>query len=172
MKNKFLSLVIVSLSVITFSQLDLRPAQSQTKKFSCVTADGIPTTVAQTARGNVPVIKWVSKDFDGAGWTPQRRCQEVSDRFQKYHQSGELNFLTTGKMNGQQVVCVTNENGGDCRGLLVTIRPTSTPSGTLQKLMGIRVGATGPAFESSDDRLYINMDKYFDQLQKSDSDLW
>jgi len=172
MKNKFLSLAIASLSIITFSQLDLSPAQAQTKKFSCVTADGIPTTVAQTARGNVPVIKWVSKEFDGAGWTAQRRCQEVSDRFQKFHQSGELNYLTTGKMGGQQVVCVTNENGKDCRGLLVTIRPTSTPSETLQKLMGIRVGATGPALESSNDRLYVNMTEYFNQLQKSDSDLW
>ena len=172
MKNKFLSLVIFSLSFITFSQLDLSPAQAQTRRFSCVTTDGIPTTVAQTARGNVPVIKWVSKEFDGAGWTPKRRCEEVSDRFQKFHQSGELNFLTTGKINGQQVVCVTSENGSDCRGLLVTIRPTSTPSKTLQKLMDIRVGATGAAFESSGDRLYINMAEYLNQLEKSDSNLW
>jgi hypothetical protein len=172
MKSKFLSLAIVSFSTITFSQLDLGPVQAQTRGFSCVISDGIPTTVAQTARGNVPVIKWVSKEFEGAGWTAKRRCQEVSDRFQKFHASRELDFITTGKMNGQQVVCVTDKNGNDCRGLLLTIRPTSTPSETLQKLMGIRVGATGPAFESSGDRLYINMAEYLNQIEKSDSYLW
>ncbi len=51
--------------------------------FTCgKTSDGFPATVAQTSRGNVPVIRWVSNYFRQSGYNPQTLCQMVSRRLQ------------------------------------------------------------------------------------------
>ena len=87
-------------------------------------------------------------------WSPEARCQEVSKRFESYHRDGTLNFLTTGRMNRQSVVCVAQSQGGPCSGLLFTLKPGSNPGQTLQKLLDVRHRATGPLNESASARLY------------------
>ncbi len=47
--------------------------------FVCTTGAGVPATSVVTKDGKrVPVIRWTSNVFNDAGWSPQRRCQEVS----------------------------------------------------------------------------------------------
>ena len=131
------------------------------QKFSCGNSKGIPVTVAQHSQGPLTVIRWKSAFFSGSGYTPQSRCQLVSQRFQDYYQKGKLNFLTTGIMNRQKVVCVAEKEGGPCSGLLFTLKPSSDPGRTLQQLLDFRVGAAGPLTETSE-RIYIDFNKFLD----------
>ncbi len=150
----------------------------QTRAFACSTSNAVPTTIAQTNQGNVPVIRWTSDRFRDAGYSPERRCEEVSARFQQYFRNGKLNYLTTGIMNNQQVVCVADRIGGDCTGLLFTLKRGSDPSQVLKNLLDVRVRASGPLNESTS-RVYIDMSEYLKQASvedrpnsQSDSPVW
>lgn len=163
MKRQQLTSLIV-LSVMSGATLVAsgQPVQASEQRFSCATSGGAPATMAKTKRGYVPVIRWTSDYFGASGWSPQARCQEVSDRFEIYHQQGTLNFLTTGRMNRESVVCVANREGGPCSGLLFTLKSGSNPGQTLQKLLDVRYRATGPLNESAA-RVYINMEDFLNK---------
>jgi hypothetical protein len=49
-------------------------------------------------------------------------------------------------MNRMPVVCVSSTNGGECTGLLFTLKPGQNASRTLQQLFDIRQGAAGPLY--------------------------
>ncbi len=142
----------------------------------------IPTTLARTPRGDVPVIRWVSTYFSVSGYDPQTRCEQVSARFQLYHQRGSLQYLTTGRMNTMPVICTTTAQGGSCQNLLFTLKPTSSrsPSETLQALMDVRQ-RSGSALNETTGRLYIDMQEYLatapiqmetDRVQLIEDALW
>lgn len=126
---------------------------------SCMKASGVPATVVSTKSGKqVPIIYWKSETFSSSGWTPTRRCQEVSARFQEYHQAGTLEFITTGRMNGMPVLCVSKTDGGGCAGLLYTLKPGQNATATLQKLFDIRNKPGAAPLEETTARLYVNFD--------------
>ena len=126
---------------------------------SCMNANGVPATVVSTKSGKqVPIIYWKSDTFSGSGWTPTRRCQEVSARFQEYHQSGMLNFITTGRMNGLPVICVAKTNGGGCAGLLYTLKPGQNATATLKKVLDIKTKPGAAPLEETTARLYVSFD--------------
>jgi Circadian oscillating protein COP23 len=150
----------------------------QTKAFVCGTSKGAPATIAQTNRGDIPVIRWTSDLFRDAGYTPEKRCQEVSARFQQYFRNQKLNYLTTGVMNNQQVICVADRKEGDCTGLLFTLKRGSNPSQVLKSLLAIRVRASGPLNESTS-RIYLDLSEYLKQAavesepnSQFDSPIW
>ena len=155
------SALTVSAITIATTIAGSSPASAEKATFVCSASNGIPTTVAQTSRGKVAVIRWSSDYFSGSGWTPQKRCQEVSKKFQNYYQSGALNYLTTGIMNGQPVICIAKREGGGCSGLLFTLKRERnvTPAQKLQQLLAVRVRASGPLNESSP-RVYIDMKEF------------
>lgn len=133
-----------------------QPAAAQSVTFFCG-SDGVnPVTYAGTARGNVPIVRWQSHYFSGSGYTPQQRCQEVSGRFQTYYNNGTLNYITTGIMNSQPVVCTSSTNGGGCSGLLFTLRPNDNASQVVQQLFNVRAGAAGPINQSAS-RVYVDI---------------
>lgn len=163
---------LIACSIVTGATLAVgsQPSQASERRFSCSPAGGTPTTMAKTKRGAVPVIRWASKYFGASGWSPKARCAEVSDRFESYYRAGTLNFLTTGRMNRQSVVCVASRKGGPCSGLLFTLKPGSNPGSALQQLLGVRVGASGPLNESPA-RVYIDMEDFLDKVPvKEESD--
>ena len=134
-KNIFLlciSTFLLTTSTLTTSATANTTTANKTT-FACSTIKGVPVTVVQTPEGNVPVIKWVSNYFSNSGWTAERRCNEVSARFQEYHSQGTLKYLTTGIQNGQNVVCVTQQNKGSCENLLFTLKADSNPGKTLER---------------------------------------
>lgn len=134
-------------------------------KFYCDRGiNGIPTTFVKTPQGTYPVIRWVSDYFLSAGYTPMTRCRQVSDKFQFFYDDGRLDYITTGIVNRQPVVCVSGQNGGPCQGVLFTLKPDQSASQTIQKLFDIRVGAaTGPLYESAS-RFYLNFNDYLESL--------
>lgn len=144
------SLWVCSIVSLISAAVETAPMLAAPNSFACKSIDGTPTTVAMTDQGEVPIVKWNSSAFATAGYTPERRCQEVSGRFQKYYKESQLNYLTTGRMNGQPVICTTNEVGQGCNGLLFTLRANSslTPAETLTQLMGVRIGASDALNES------------------------
>lgn len=138
-------------------QLVPLPAEARARSFSCSSLAGVPTTTAQMADGrSVPVIRWTSSTFDGAGWTPERRCQEVSARFDTFHRQDRLNYITTGRINGQPVICTSARPGSGCDGLLYTLKPSQNATATLRNLLDVRTKARGPLNETNG-RLYVNV---------------
>ncbi|MDB4659839.1 COP23 domain-containing protein [Synechococcus sp. AH-551-C10] len=134
-------------------------ASSLASSISCIDAEGVPGTVVQTKTGKqVPIIYWKSQTFSGSGWTPERRCQEVSARFQNYHSSGTLEYITTGRMNGLPVICVAKTNGGACAGLLYTLKPGQNATATLKKLFDVRTKPGAAPLEETTARMYLSMD--------------
>jgi hypothetical protein len=127
-------------------------------------SQGTPTTFVNTLNGNVPLIRWVSHYFNESGYNPRVRCQEVSQRFNRFYNQGILNFVTTGIVNNQPVVCVATEIGGPCRGILFTLKSGQSASRTIQQLFDVRAGASGPLFESAS-REYIDMKPYTQALR-------
>jgi hypothetical protein len=150
-----LTVASIALGAVTISQ----PTYGEGTSFFCGACDGVPITFARTAKGYIPVIRWVSEQFSSSGYTPQKRCQEVSARFQTYYNSGTLNYITAGRMNGQPVVCVADRAGGRCSGLLFTLKPGSDANSTVRQLFDIRNRGAGP-LEEVYARIYINMNDY------------
>jgi hypothetical protein len=133
------------------------------KTMNAKTGQQVPTTLASTRRGNVAMIFWKSTFFaqNGQGFSPIDRCQEVSRRFQAFYKDGVLSYLTTGKMNNQNVICVSDEYGGPCQGLLLTLEPKDNPEQVLQELLNVRARARGPLVRGSGSS-YIDVQDFLD----------
>ena len=142
--------------------LQVKPVLSSSSlasTISCMDADGIPATVVTTKSGKqVPIIFWKSTAFSGSGYSPKRRCKEVSARFQGYHSSGSLQYITTGRMNGLPVICVAKTDGGACAGLLYTLKPGQNATVTLKKLFDVRTTPGAAPLEETTARIYVSVD--------------
>mgnify|MGYP001196644892 CR=1 FL=1 len=157
---RYCSITAAFLVTIFSNSLSVKAAGA--KRFHCGTSSGVPATLATTASGKtVPVIRWTSTTFDSAGWSQNKRCQAVSQRFEQYRQEGRLKYLTTGRMNGQAVICSANKDGGSCNGLLYTLKPGQDPTKTLRDLLVVRTKAAGPLNETTS-RLYVKMGDLLD----------
>lgn len=162
------SLVTITSLAIAGGLMTKTKVTAQTSTFVCSTSQGKPATVARSAEGEIPVIIWESDYFSESGYTPEKRCQLVSERFEQYRANGMLKYLTTGVMNQQPVVCVTQTDGGSCGGLLFTLKKESDPNETLRNLLAVRDRAGGPLSETGcdtvygnrDGKLYVDMDLY------------
>ncbi len=126
--------------------------------FDQVTNQRIPTTYAWTERGKIAVVRWTS--VLGGGWTPERRCQEVSPRFQRAYQNGSIRYLTNGTVNGQRAICTAREEGGSCQDLLLTLRPEDDAIAVLRQLNDVLKGRAAATVRQSgqEDRIYIQVD--------------
>lgn len=138
--------------------------------FECRTStDGVPTTMAVTERGSIPLIRFISNYFSESGWNPQRRCDEIASRFQTYNSQGTLKYFTTGQKNGYPALCVVKEQNGGCLDLLITLKKGDDPNAPLRQLLELRDrGNSGPLIQavqsvSQYDRqgtLYIDIEKF------------
>ncbi len=167
MKINLLATVITLAATVITSPFVVNSSTSaksaSTTNFICGTWQGVPATLAMTPKQEtIPVIRWDSRHFSNAGYNPRTRCQLVSNRFQYFYESGQLNYITTGLINRMPVVCVTDAYGGGCNGLLFTLKPGSNPSQTLQELMAVRFRVKGPLNETLG-RVYINFQEYLNQ---------
>ena len=147
------------------------PAQAEVSGYSCGSSNGVPSTMARTGKGNeVAVIQFKSQHFTDSGWTPERRCQEVSQRFNNLHQKGLLRqaFLTTGRKNGQNIICVASEQGAPCmsNGILFTLRPGKDSNETLRNLVNVARSQSGPLSETTS-RPYYGLDEILATAESS-----
>lgn len=128
MNNSWLSKVMVlAMSIAPLLSFNsLVEAQTKRNVYNCINYQGKPSTVVDTDKGRILLIAWESDFFRGSGWTPQKRCDEVSRRFQEFSDNKQLRYLTTGTMNRQKVICVGKATGGSTYqciddGLLLTL---------------------------------------------------
>jgi len=164
MKQQLLAKVCYSMAIaLSFQAIAPKPSYSQPapgeKGFWCNTSMGIPITVYQNSRGGIePWIEWASDHFSSSGYDAVTRCQVVSQRLETYRRNGQLKYITAGRMNGQNVICVANQVHGACEGLVYTLRPDQDPIKALYNLLAWRAGQVGmPSTNESGEIPYIDV---------------
>ena len=160
MKNQLLVPILVAATIIAVPSV----SQSQPKgkvRYFCKVSNSIPITFARTPTETVEFIGWQSKAFSTSGYPPERRCQEVATRFQKHSDAGHLRFITTGKMNNQNVMCVAHSKGGGCRsdGLLLTFEPKDDPQTVFVELFNVSTRVRKVRLTRGKP-IYIDVDEY------------
>ena len=160
---------LLAIPFVAFTVVPAAHAAPAAGGFVCGSAQGVPSTNAVKRDGSqVPVIRWTSTTFKSSGWSAERRCKEVSSRFNTYLQQGRLAYITTGRINRLPVICTANKKGGPCDGLLYTLKPGQNATATLRNLLEIRVKARGPLNETTS-RLYVSLDELMKTAQANSS---
>lgn len=121
-------------------------------RFFCGNYQNQPATFIRTReRGNLPWIRW-NRSNSGEGWSPERRCQEISGRLQRYYDNGTLKYIKTGVLNNQPVICVAAYFNGPClpNGLLLTLSTDENPDNFFRNIIRFQeIIRTGPIVESA-----------------------
>ena len=157
--NTLLTLsTLILTSYLTFT----KSAVGKETNFLCLNQSGNWTTVVRNRHGDFPIIRWVS-NFGNGLYTPDQLCQIVSEKLQKFHDQGILNFLTTGRENRQNVICVSETEGGVCKGTLYTLKPDDNPRQALENLLNVRTQPRRAIIGDPGTRLYINMSRFLEE---------
>jgi Circadian oscillating protein COP23 len=156
-------------ALLSLESQSWQPIQAQpTRKFSCELMAGAPTTIVKTVRGNIPMIRWV-KSFTGRYNNVSERCNEVSNRLDRFDRDGNLKYIRTGNVNTYPVLCVdSGVSGNTCpqNRVLVTLPKGTDSAQMLQQMLDLRARASGRIIELSGKQLvryrdgdaYVNID--------------
>ena len=144
----FVAAVIV-LSTTSCRKTPIESVRSNT--FICGTINNKPMIMARHHWGNLPVIEFSSRVFEKDGWSPMRRCEEISERLDKFYVKGWLKYLSEeyiprdGKL--VRVICIAPHERPHLRfgetqiGLLMTLTKKDNSEAILTTLKSI---ATDP----------------------------
>jgi len=95
-------------------------------RFTCEQVGGEYTVMYYPESQPNQAYPWAIPSELGGGWTPQKRCDAITARFESFRQDGLLE-LTTGEENGYDTICVTTQvDPTDCR-LVLTVPPGQDP---------------------------------------------
>lgn len=102
-------------------------------EFRCKEHDGIPITVAYTEDRRIELIRWERNIFKN--YPPQKRCEEVSPRFQKHYDLDNLDYIYYGEKNGSKIICASEESG-KCKpdGILLTLESEDDPKQVMKDI--------------------------------------
>lgn len=104
-----LAALVVALGSVVMTDQSSQ-AQRGRARFYCGTDAGKPATIAEHPnRGNITLIVWSSPYFLNSGWNPQRRCEQVSRKFQQNQESRNLNYIVSGRFNDYPVLCASRQ---------------------------------------------------------------
>ncbi|MGK7901342.1 MAG: COP23 domain-containing protein [Hormoscilla sp.] len=124
----------------------------------------VPTTYAWRQEGKKALVRWETDVFEAMGYTPMKRCEEVSPRFQEAYDNGTLNYMTNGTWKGkngkdQPVICAASVKDGDCETLLFTLRHKDDSRKILDQLSAVIQGSSSePArHDSASGQIYIKV---------------
>jgi hypothetical protein len=144
---KLLNTILLTLSIPTAMWLAAPPAEAKRAAvFTCTDVSGRLATAVKTKKGDVPLIYWDSGAF-GASFSPQVRCQKVTQRFTNLYGSGQLKYLAVGKVSSQSVICGLKVSKANCNSenMLFTLKPGSDPRNVLRQLNAVRNRAANSA---------------------------
>lgn len=100
--------------------------RNEDTRFTCELVNGEYTVMYYPESQPNEGYPWAIPSELGGGWTPERRCDEITARFESYRQDGLLE-LTTGVENGYDTICVTTQlDPTDCR-IVLTVPPGQDP---------------------------------------------
>ena len=101
-------------------------AQNADTRFSCELVNGEYTVMYSPESQPDQSYPWAIPSELGGGWTPQKRCDAITQRFEEYRGEGLLE-LATGTENGYNTICVTTQlDPSDCK-LILTVPPGQDP---------------------------------------------
>ena len=155
----------------TLSQVNANNTQADSVTFMCkdildpASDEQIPATVVWVPKRKTHVlfIAWKSQYF--SNWSPKKRCESVTQKFQKSYNEGRLSYLSTGKYNGYPVICAAKP-GETCNkdNQLFTIKQGNNPQLVLQKLIDISEGKSSlaPLYQSSGKQLHVEVQTMLD----------
>ncbi|AFZ46235.1 hypothetical protein Cyast_0254 [Cyanobacterium stanieri PCC 7202] len=175
MKKQLIALAV--LSGLGFGSLgQTTPAQAQHRNlYRCIMKNDAPTTVVDTPRGRIDLIVWRTEIPQG--WSPTRRCQEITKRFQTFSDRGALRYVTSGRLNNQPVICVAENRPGtgiSCRndGLLLTLEHNENPQRVMEQLFDIsaRVRGGNPITRSVEGGTILAVDRFLEQVEVTEDD--
>ncbi len=135
--------------------------------FHCTPMQGgsYATVAKRGDRQTPPMIVWTSTLGEFGQYTPQRRCEIVSDKFTQAValNGGKLKsmLLTYGINNRQRVICYVNHPNGSCNSdnQLFTLRPADRgrERQILEKLVNFGIQGTGTPVQQSGEIFYANV---------------
>lgn len=145
MKKGFYARIIASIGLAIGSAISFVPSSeaSLNNTYYCAQLNGTWNTFVNTPRGKVKLIDWVQSFSEQ--WTPKSRCVEISGRFQKFLDAGNLKYIRTGMVNNLPVICVAQYRGGNCpnENVLITLEPATDPETVLIRLIDFRRSVSG-----------------------------
>ena len=98
-------------------------------RFTCDYVNGEYTVMYHPETQGSRSFPWAIPSALGGGWTPERRCNEITARLEAYRLDGLLE-MSTGIENGYDTVCVTTQiDPTDCR-IVLTVPPGQDPQVT------------------------------------------
>ena len=84
MKLQVLNSIPTTLAFTLASAITLSsPSHAQELTFVCGTINQEAAIIAQTAQGNIPVIRWVSDDFQFLVINSRSQCEQMAEKMQK-----------------------------------------------------------------------------------------
>ena len=107
------------------------PIDSNTR-FACQSTNGEYTVMYYPESQPNQAYPWAVPSLLGGGWTPERRCNEISRRLELYRPDG-LQELRTGVENGYNVICATTQTNSSCR-IVLTVPPGQDPIATRDRV--------------------------------------
>ena len=144
-------------------------------EYRCIDRNGTPATVAYTTRGAIELIVWKSNYFSDSGYTPERRCQEVTIRFQQHSDAKNLRYISTGTINQHKVICIS-EKSGACKsnGLLITLQYDDNPEQVMRDLFDLATrqssgGITRVGGRNRSLKEMVDLDKFLAESPTIDS---
>ena len=96
------------------------------QRFSCQSQNGQYTVMYQPKSQSGQFYAWAVPALMGGGWSPERRCNEISRRLEQYRPDG-LVELRSGIENGYNVICATTDQNGACR-IVLTVPVGADPN--------------------------------------------
>lgn len=98
-------------------------------RFTCDYVDGEYVVLYNPEDQASNSFPWAIPSALGGGWTPERRCNEITNRLENYRSDGLLE-MSTGVENGYDTICVTTSiDPSDCR-IVLTVPPGQDPQVT------------------------------------------
>ena len=131
---------------------------------ACTPLSGVPTTAARDFGKTIPLMTWYPSSFDRAGWTPQQRCDTVSQKLDEIRQRGELNYLTTGTVARQSVICAVDKPSALCnsRNMIMSLEKDQNPAETLLALVQLQPTDQGVTLVSKG-KVLVNVPQVMEQ---------
>lgn len=91
------------------------------KRFVCQLDQGEYTVMYSPQSEPNQKYPWAVPEEMGGGWTPQKRCEAISQRLEQYRPDGLLE-LKTAPVGNYETVCVTTQENPACR-IVFTVPP-------------------------------------------------
>lgn len=144
MKIKQLATAVLgALALSSGIAFESNKAQAQGVQFACVQAgQGGFVTVVSNGQVTRSLITWNSQAFSYSGYTPEVRCNAVTNRFNNAFASGSRLMLSTGTINNLGVICGLQGQERRCtsENTIITLTPGVDPRAALNQIISAAAG--------------------------------